>query len=158
MTGFTHARSLAFLLPLALLAGAYGSQYVGGLYPCEMCWWQRYPYFVALAFAAGALALRKPGLSRLFTALAALAILTSAAIGGYHAGVEYGWWEGLTACTATIKGSGKELLDSIMKAPLVRCDAAPWTMFGISLAGYNFLLSGLGGIAILTALWRDKTA
>jgi disulfide bond formation protein DsbB len=87
-------------------------------------------------------------------ALAGLAVLTSGLIGGYHAGVEYGWWQGLTACTKTISGSGKDLLDSIMNAPLVRCDVAPWTLLGISLAGYNFLLSGAGAMAILLLIWK----
>ena len=49
---FDKAHWLAFLLPAALLAGAYGSQYIGGLFPCEMCWWQRYPHFAAVAIAA----------------------------------------------------------------------------------------------------------
>jgi disulfide bond formation protein DsbB len=64
MTGFDRARWLALLLPLGLLGGAYASQYIGGLYPCEMCWWQRWPHFAALplalaAFVAGGQGLRK---------------------------------------------------------------------------------------------------
>jgi hypothetical protein len=62
----------------------------------------------------------------------------------------------LTACTATISGSGDDLLKSIMNAPLVRCDVAPWSLFGISLAGYNFLLSMGGAVAILGMTWRNK--
>src|SRR5258705_12653772 len=83
------ARVLALLLPAALLAGAFGSQYFGGLYPCEMCWWQRYAHFAALvpavlAFTAPADSQR----SRPLVLLAALAIAVSGAIGFYHAGVE----------------------------------------------------------------------
>ncbi len=92
-------------------------------------------------------------------ALAALAILTSGLIGGFHAGVEYGWWEGITTC-ATAPAAGGDILDSIMNAPLVRCDIAPWSLFGISLAGFNFLFS-IGGamlIFVLLALRpEDKT-
>ena len=154
--GFAHW--LAFLLPAGLLAGAYGSQYIGGLPPCEMCWWQRYPHFEAVALATVAFFVGNPGYRKALVALAALGILTSGLIGGFHAGVEYGWWEGLTSCTATISGSGDELLKSIMNAPLVRCDTAPWTLFGISLAGYNFLLSTGGAIAILWTIWRSKTS
>ena len=154
--GFAHW--LAFLLPAGLLAGAYGSQYIGGLPPCEMCWWQRYPHFEAVALATVAFFVGNPGYRKAMVALAALGILTSGLIGGFHAGVEYGWWEGLTSCTATISGSGHELLKSIMNAPLVRCDTAPWTLFGISLAGYNFLLSTGGAIAILWTIWRSKTS
>jgi disulfide bond formation protein DsbB len=137
------ARLLAVLVPAGLLGGAYVSQYGFGLYPCEMCWWQRYPHFAALGFAGLAFVL-KP--AQVWTALAGLAVLTSGLIGGYHAGVEYGWWEGITACTAP--ASGIDVLD-INAAPLIRCDVAPWTLWGISLAGFNFLISGLGGAAIV---------
>ena len=150
------AHWLAFLLPLGLLAGAYISQYIGGLYPCEMCWWQRYPHFGALALSFIAFFVSNPGYRKALVALAALGIATSGVIGGFHGGVEYGWWKGLTACTATISGSGDELLKSIMNAPLVRCDVAPWTLLGISLAGYNFLLSFGGAILILALIWRSK--
>jgi disulfide bond formation protein DsbB len=158
MTGkYGFAHWLAVLLPAALLAGAYGSQYIGGLYPCEMCWWQRYPHFEAVAVACVAFFVGNKGYRRALVALAALGILSSGLIGGFHAGVEYGWWEGLTSCTSTISGSGDELLKSIMNAPLVRCDTAPWTLFGISLAGYNFLLSVGGAIVILASIWRSKS-
>jgi len=138
---FGIAHWLAFLLPAALLLGAYGSQYIGGLFPCEMCWWQRYPHFAAVAIAIVAFAVGNPEYRKMLVALAALAIGTSGVIAGYHAGVEYGWWEGLTACTSSVSGTGDDLLKSIMNAPLTRCDVAPWSLFGISLAGYNFLLS-----------------
>lgn len=140
------ARWLAFATPAALLGGAYVSQYVFGLYPCEMCWWQRYPHFAALALAAFAL-LRPPGRGAVL--LAGAAILASGIIGGFHAGVEYGWWEGLTACTNNA-ASGGDPLEAIMNAPLVRCDVAPWSLFGISLAGWNFLFSTAAGLVILS--------
>jgi len=154
---FGLAHWFAFLLPAALLGGAYGSEYIGGLYPCEMCWWQRYPHFAAVGFALIAFAVGNPGYRQAMVALAALAIATSGAIAGFHAGVEYGWWEGLTGCTSTISGTGDDLFKSIMNAPLIRCDVAPWTMFGISLAGYNFLLSLGGAVAILVSIWQTKT-
>jgi disulfide bond formation protein DsbB len=158
MTKFQRAHWLAFLLPTALLAGAYGSQYIGGLYPCEMCWWQRWPHFAAVPLALLAFFMGNPGIKRVMVALAALAILTSGMIGGFHAGVEYGWWQGLTTCSTVPTGSSEDLLDAIMNAPLVRCDVAPWTLFGISLAGFNFLLSVGGAIAILGWIWRDRSA
>lgn len=158
MTGKTRtefAHWLALLLPAALLAGAYGSQYIGGLYPCEMCWWQRYPHFAAVGIATVAFLVGNTGYRRALVALAALAIATSGLIGGFHAGVEYGWWEGLTQCTSTISGSGDDLLKSIMNAPLIRCDVAPWKLFGISLAGYNFFLSLGGAMFILVKIWNS---
>ncbi len=151
---FTRAHWLALLLPAFLLAGAYASEIVGGLHPCEMCWWQRYPHFAAVAIALVAFIVGNPGYRRALVALAALAIATSGAIAGFHAGVEYGWWEGLTKCTSTVSGSGDDLLKSIMNAPLIRCDVAPWSLFGISLAGFNFLLSLGGAVAILTMIWK----
>ncbi len=89
----TLANALAFGVPAALLAGAYISEYGFGLYPCEMCWWQRYAHFAALVLAADCLL--QPRRGELWVGLAALAVLVSGLIGGFHAGVEYGWWEGL---------------------------------------------------------------
>ena len=147
-----QAQWLALAVPAALLGGAYVSQYVFGLFPCEMCWWQRYPHFVALALALLALFAPPRGL---WLALAALAILVSGLIGAFHAGVEYGWWQGLTACTNAIEGGG---LDAIMNAPLVRCDQAPWTLFGISLAGFNFLVSTGTAMVIFALLAKGRAA
>ncbi|QFT76324.1 disulfide bond formation protein B [Erythrobacter sp. THAF29] len=138
-----QAQLLALALPVALLGGAYISQYGFGLYPCEMCWWQRYPHFAALGFALLSFVIEP---RRVWVALAGLAIITSGLIGGFHAGVEYGWWQGITGC-ATVDG-GIDVMDPAA-APIIRCDTAPWDLFGISLAGWNFLFSTLGGIAIL---------
>ncbi|MEO0439344.1 MAG: disulfide bond formation protein B [Pseudomonadota bacterium] len=143
---------LAFLVPAGLLGGALISQYGFGLYPCEMCIWQRWPHLAAILFAIPALFRPDKGGSGLLIAAAALAILASGLIGAFHAGVEYGWWEGLTSCATT----GAVSLDSIMDAPLVRCDVAPWSLFGISLAGYNFLLSAGGAILILVLLAKGR--
>lgn len=132
------ARVIALGVPVALLGGAYISQYVFGLYPCEMCWWQRYALFAALPFAV--LAWIRPG-AKLLAALALMGILIGGLIGGYHAGVEYGWWQGLTACTTVAAAGAGNALDAILDAPVIRCDVAPWDLFGISLAGWNFLIS-----------------
>ena len=146
------ARLVALATPLALLGGAYIGQFAFGLFPCEMCWWQRYAHFTALGLALVALFLRK---SRAMLGLAAFAIGVSAVIGGYHAGVEYGWWQGFTACTSTVAAS-EDPLAAIMNAPLVRCDTAPWDLFGVSLAGWNFLFSGAAALAIVVLLLRSR--
>ncbi|HEX8839441.1 MAG TPA: disulfide bond formation protein B, partial [Sphingomicrobium sp.] len=94
------ARLIALLLPLALLGGALGSQYLGGLHPCEMCYWQRWPHAAAIVLAL--IAFTAPADSRsarTLTLLAALAIAVSGAIGVYHAGVEAKIFEGFTQCT-----------------------------------------------------------
>lgn len=146
------AQRLALGVPAALLAGAYISEYAFGLYPCEMCWWQRWPHFVAVGLA---LASTVAPPRRLWLALAAGAILVSGAIGAFHAGVEYGWWEGVTGCATTVS-AGDDPLEAIMNAPLTRCDQAPWTLAGISLAGFNFLISTAAGVGILALLGRKR--
>lgn len=143
MSGLQQARALALVIPAALLGGAYVAQYGFDLFPCEMCWWQRYPHFAALGLAVLSYAMVP---HRVWAALAGLAIITSGLIGGFHAGVEYGWWEGITGCSTM--PSAVDVMD-INAAPLVRCDVAPWDLFGISLAGWNFLISTLGGIAVV---------
>jgi disulfide bond formation protein DsbB len=151
--GLRLARILALVTPLALLGGAYVGEFAFGLYPCEMCWWQRYAHFAALGFAALAFVVR----GRAFVGLAAVAIAVSAAIGLYHAGVEYQWWPGLTACTSTASAGG-DPLEAIMNAPLVRCDVPQWTLWHVSLAGWNFLFSAAAAIAIAFLLARGRKA
>ena len=147
------ARLIALLLPVALLGGALGSQYFGGLHPCEMCYWQRWPHAAAILFAL--LAFTGPAetsRSRNFTLLAAFCIAVSGVIGVYHAGVEAKVFEGFTQCTAMGKGlSTAELLKQISRAPLVRCDEVQFRFLGITLAGWNAIFS-LGGAALILLL------
>jgi disulfide bond formation protein DsbB len=139
----TTAKLLALLVPAALLAGAYGSQYLGGLNPCEMCYWQRYPHMVAIGFAAAAFLLRgMPDRGRSFVWLAALAILVSGGIGVYHAGVEAGIFQGFTQCTASSGGgSVDDMLRDLMSRPMTRCDEIQFQFLGISMAGWNAIVS-----------------
>ena len=147
------ARLIALLLPLALLGGALGSQYLGGLHPCEMCYWQRWPHGAAILFAASAFtAPANSSRSTNLTLAAASAIAISGVIGVYHAGVEAKIFEGFTTCTAMGKGmSTADLLKQISRAPLVRCDEVQFRFLGISLAGWNAILS-LGGAALILIL------
>jgi disulfide bond formation protein DsbB len=149
--GLRTARLIALLLPAALLAGAWGSQ-LFGLMPCEMCHWQRWPHYAAVAVAALAFAPLARPVQMLFVLFAAVLIAVSGTIGVFHAGVEYHWWQGITACTAPIgTGDAMELLNQALRRPLVRCDVPQWTLFGISLAGFNAILS-LGGAVTIFAL------
>ena len=150
--GLAFAARVALPVPVLALGGAYIGQYVFGLFPCEMCWWQRYAHFAALALALAALVVRGPA-RRMLVWLAGGAIAVAALIGGYHAGVEYGWWPGITHCTSQISfTAGQNPMDAIMAQPLIRCDVAQWQLFGISLAGFDFILSGLGAALIFRAL------
>ena len=119
----------------ALLLGALAFQYLGGMAPCKLCLWQRYPHAAAIVIAA--IALWHPW--RPLALAGAAAALTTAGIGLYHTGVERAWWAGPSSCTSgSIEGlSTQQLMDQIMAAPLVRCDEVPWEMFGLSMASWN---------------------
>ena len=145
---------IALALPLVLIACVYIAKYGFGLPPCEMCWWQRYAHFAAIGLALAGWMMRKSPVGTGLIALAGLAIGVSAAIGLLHAGVEYHWWQGPTACSTT-RLSG-DALSAIMDAPLIRCDTAAWTLFGVSLAGYNFLVSLAGSLSVLVLLARGS--
>jgi len=137
---------LASLGSLALLVGAFGFQHLGGLPPCKLCIWQRYPHALAVLIGVAAVAIR----GRLLPLLGMAAALTTAGVGLYHTGVERGWWEGPTTCTSsgTSGLSADDLFDKIMTAPVVRCDDVAWELLGLSMASWNGILS-LG----LAALW-----
>jgi disulfide bond formation protein DsbB len=153
-----RARWIALIVPAALLAGAYAFQYIGHLYPCEMCWWQRYPHFAAILFALAAFVVPARA-GRLLIVCAALALFVSGAIGVFHAGVEYHWWQGITECTSTMAGHGgsvDDMLARIMKAPVVRCDVPQWSMFGISLAGFNALVAIPAALIVIALLPKGR--
>ena len=153
MIDFSKARALALLLPTALMVGALGSQYIGGLYPCEMCHWQRWPHDVAIVAALFAFGTHSPRAARFFVAIAAFAILTSGLIGLLHTGVEHRWWPGVTPCANTAAAT---TIEAIMNAPVVRCDTPQWALLGVSLAGFNTIFSLSGGLLILTWLRRGR--
>jgi disulfide bond formation protein DsbB len=147
----THLTLFATLGSVALLGGAFAFQYIGGLAPCALCLWQRWPHAAAIVIGGIALATGWRGLLW----LGALAALATAGIGMFHVGVEQLWWEGLATCTAgSISGiSTADLLNPAadVAAP-VRCDEIPWQMLGISMAGWNVLVSlGLALIWVLAA-------
>lgn len=131
----------------ALLLAALGFQYFGGLAPCKMCIWQRWPHGAAILLALPALALS----GRLWPLLGGLAALTTAGIGAYHTGVERGWWPGPDSCTGGggLAGlSGADLLSTENVAPVVMCDEVVWDFLGLSMASWNMLVA-----LALAALW-----
>jgi len=144
---FTDARRAGLVIvaaSLALLGGAYFFQYVMGLQPCILCLYQRAPHAVALALGLLVMALfKKPKPAALIVFLCALVYLVSAGLGFYHTGVEQHWWvSAFEACTAPgiSVGSG-DLMAQIESTAAIRCDAIPWQLFGISMAGYNAIIS-----------------
>lgn len=146
---------IATLGSAAILGGAFAFQHIGGLAPCQLCLWQRWPHAAAILIGLVMLATGWRGLAW----LGALAALTTAGIGVFHVGVEQAWWEGLASCTAgSIAGiSAADLLNpAIDVAAPVRCDAIAWSMLGISMAGWNVILSlGLAVVWSVAALRRD---
>ncbi len=148
---------LFIALASALVLGtALASQYLGGLRPCELCYWQRYPYWATIALGTiGVLVARRSArLAAALAALAGLVFLIGAGIAFFHVGVEQHWWAGTSSCGAsggTIT-SLEELRRQLEGAPIVRCDEPAWTLVGISMAGFNLLASlALAAIALTGA-------
>lgn len=144
-----RARTAAWTVALigaAALGGAWIFQLGLGLVPCPLCLEQRYAYYAVipltllLALAAGKL---PPAVLRAGLVLAALAMLGNAGLGVYHAGVEWGFWAGPTDCSGPVLdlGKAKSLLDQLDTIKVVRCDEVQWRFLGLSLAGYNALIS-----------------
>lgn len=159
--------ALTLAASVAMLGGAWAFQLFGGLQPCPLCLYQRWPYWFVIVFAGLAVLagrrLARGGLA-VFAAVSALVFLAGAGVAGFHVGVEQHWWEGLSSC-----GSGglddsnmsiEELKAKLFATPLVRCDDVPWSLFGVSLAGYNLIISLVLAAASTWAaqgFWR-KTA
>ena len=152
-----NAASIAALAAAGLLIAVFAMQYIGGLAPCSLCLTQRWPHSVALALGLIALMpITAAPARRLLLALIALSFAVTAGIGAYHAGVEYGWFAVPTACSGTISGNTvEELKRQLMAQPVVRCDEVAWSLFGVSLAGYNFLASSPLALFCATAAFRS---
>lgn len=134
----------------ALLLGAFAFQYIGGMAPCKMCIYQRWPHAAAIVVGALVLALGNRNLAW----LGAVSVLVGSGFALFHVGIEKGWWEGPSTCTsASIEGlTPEQLMEQILTAPIVRCDEIAWEMLGISMAGWNGLASlGLAALWIMAA-------
>ncbi len=136
----------------AVLLGAYGFQHIGGLLPCKMCLWQRWPHAAAILIGV----ILWSGGPRLLAWLGALAAATTGVIGSYHAGVEWGWWPGPSSCSgggADLSGmDGDALLSLDTPTGVIMCDEIVWQLLGLSMAGWNAVISfGLMALWILAA-------
>jgi disulfide bond formation protein DsbB len=146
----------------ATLAGAWFFQLVLEILPCPLCLEQRYAYYAAVPFAAlvafGAARGAPRGVLIAGLAILALAVLANAVLGTYHAGVEWGFWKGPTDCTGPVGnlGSAGNLLERLDKVEVIRCDEVQWHFLGLSLAGYNVLISLL--MAAIASWGIAKTA
>jgi disulfide bond formation protein DsbB len=148
----------ALALIVATIAGAFAFQ-AAGYAPCELCLEERLPYYVGMGLGALAVAaaLRGPrAATTICLAALALLFLGSAAFGAYHAGVEWGFWPGPADCTGTLEkaGSVNDFLAQLKTVKVVRCDAVAIRILGLSLAGWNVVVS-LAVVALaLTGAWR----
>jgi len=124
----------------SLYAGALWFQYVGGLMPCSLCLWQRWPHIIIVLLAVIALFVRIP---RLVLTAIALTAATSVILAAYHAGVEWQLWSGPGGCTASLTNSGDltSLTESLLATPVIRCDEVAWSFLGLSMASWNSLFS-----------------
>ena len=143
---------LATLGSASMLLGAFAFQFIGGYPPCKMCYWQRWPH--AAAVLIGVLLLL--GGPRLVIWLGGLAALITAGIGAFHAGVEWRWWPGPASCSGgggDLGGlSGSDLLSTDAPSGIVMCDEIVWQFLGLSMAGWNAVISlGLVVIWIMAA-------
>jgi len=144
------------LLAAATLGAAHYFEHVVGLAPCELCLYQRLPWWMALGLACVAiLGRRAPLVASVALGLAALALLGNAGLAAYHTGVEYGWWAGPSGCSgaAALPSDLGGLKQALQGPPPPRCDETPWSLFGLSMAAYNLLLS-LGGAALIIGVMR----
>ncbi len=150
------------LIAAATLAGAWFFQLVLDIVPCPLCLERRYAYYFAVPFAALVAFAAAKGAPRGVVlaglAILALAALGNAVLGGYHAGVEWGFWKGPTDCTGTgfNVGNARNLLEGLDKVKGVRCDEVQFRFLGLSLAGYNVLISLL--MAAVAAWGMARTA
>ncbi|MCB2076875.1 MAG: disulfide bond formation protein B [Novosphingobium sp.] len=159
--------ALGVAVALAVILGAWGFQLIGGLAPCHLCLIERIPYYVGIPLALAGIGLSftklasAPFLVRLGIGLFVLAMLVSAGLGGYHAGVEWGFWPGPTSCTGTggaATGTVGDLIDQLDGASVVQCDEAPIRILGLSLAGWNVIASLIAAWLAARAWVRIPTA
>ncbi|WP_169567068.1 disulfide bond formation protein B [Sneathiella limimaris] len=149
---------IALLVSVLTLGAVFVAQYGFDLQPCVLCVYQRWPYAAVIAICLLAVLLKNQIAQIWFKLLAAIAFATTAGIAAFHVGVEQKWWKGTSSCSADsipVK-SLAELKAQIMAAPITKCDEIAWEMFGISMAGYNFLLAVVMVVFMLLSLRQER--
>ena len=146
--------AVLFVTSVGVLGAVYASQYWGGLAPCKRCLYQRWPWWIVggLAVLAKWLAPRAR-LWRFALGVCGLTLMAGAALAFYHVGIEQHWWLGPESCTSSVTPvSFEKLKAQILAAPVVLCDQISWSLFGISMAVYNAVVSTVVGLASFLAV------
>ncbi len=138
--------ALSLFIAAAAILAALAFEYAGGHAPCPLCLQERYAYYVGVPLLFLGLVGLSTGhieLAAAAFALVALAFLANMLLGGYHAGVEWAFWQGPSTCSGAFQPleSATDLLKGLQKPKVVRCDAAGWRLFGLSFAGWNTVIS-----------------
>lgn len=149
---------LLLLVSAAVVGVTWGFQLIGGLAPCELCLYQRWPYYAVIAAAALALLAGRRGVTAALLGLAALAFLAGAGLALYHVGVEQHWIAGPAACTSSggPARSIEEFRRRLLAQQVVQCDQVQWSLFGLSLAGWNVVASLALALCCVIALRRPE--
>ena len=154
-----RAGALALILSAGVILTALAFEYFGGYKPCPLCLQQRYAYYVAIPALFIALILYTSGrqtAAALIFLLISFAFVANAMLGVYHAGAEWKFWPGPDTCAGTaapLATAPGGLLKSLPSTRIIRCDEAPWRMFGLSFAGWNVVTSILLWITALQAAY-----
>ncbi len=150
----------AFLIGLFTILGAWAFQLIGGYIPCELCYAQRTPYYIGLPLLAAIIIFwtKIPTMLRiLLTLIVAAIFIWGAYLGGFHSGVEWGFWAGPTSCAGDSEGLSFDALNNLNETMVVPCGQAQWRFLGISFAGYNALISSLISLILIwSALGQYK--
>lgn len=160
------AFALLLAAAVAILGTALASQYIGGLDPCVLCLWQRYPYALVIGLAGAGLGLARVAgqpaiVLTVLMGTIAIAMVVDAGIAAFHVGVEQHWWQGTAGCTAQTgtARTAAELARQLKGTSVARCDEVAWSLAGISMAGYNFLAASalaLFAARAATRLWKER--
>lgn len=153
-----HCIFICGLMSAILYGGALLFQYVGGLAPCSLCLWQRWPHVIIVLLAAIAPILR---MKSFFLIAIAITAGVSVVLAAYHTGVEWGFWDGPNGCAANFNAGSdlKSITDNLLATPRVRCDEVTWSFLGLSMASWNGLFSlDMCLIALICLLKRKKVA
>lgn len=143
----------------SLFFGALIFQYGFDLKPCALCYYQRWPHVIAAILAAVAIFVSQKRDSVIITTAAGIVVLIGAGIAFFHAGVEYRWWTYNSSCITgeNLSETAEQLLSAIYAKTNIPCDVPQWSLLGITMAGYNFVISLLLGLAAVTApLFRRR--